>query len=152
MSFEYVEFQRVKTSKPKKSAQSFAFSRPNSFSTTSSYNGKKNSNLSPLYTNYGNSPTAQKGASSSNLFYYIISLIKSIFSFLYLFVTDFSMKRVKDMLYTILDYAFLKPYRAIKNNKVFIIVIFSVILIMCMGFVMDFARDSHYLITIIKPE
>lgn len=134
MSFELVDFKKEKTRKKYSSTKS------NSVSMSKSSTNRPQ-NLSPIYTNYGSPAANNKDANHGGFFYTVVSIVKSIFSFLYLLVTDFSIRRVMDMFSAIFDFIFLKPIRAIRRSKFLMVLFTGIFLIMCMGFVME--KDAN---------
>ncbi|OHS96345.1 hypothetical protein TRFO_09993 [Tritrichomonas foetus] len=113
----------------------------NSFS---SFKSPTNSNSpqSPLYSRK-QQRTVNQNAPVSNQDRTFFGILKSIFGFLYLLITDFSLGRVKELFSSIFDFLFGWLIRRVKGNSTFIIVFLVIVCFCCLGFVMDVVKTSY---------
>lgn len=125
----------------KSNRYSYSSNRSNSF--FSSKKNNRSDNRSPIYTRNFNNKTAKKGAGNNGLWDTIKSAIKSVFHYLYLLITDFSIQRVIDLFSLLLGFIkslLLMPFIYIYNNKVILTIVIVIFVTLCLGYVIDISN------------
>ena len=71
-----------------------------------------------------------------------VEFFKSIITFLYLLITDFSLARVKHMFISIFNFIFGPIIRKIKGNSTFMLVVAVIACFCSLGFIMDAVKTT----------